>query len=228
MSFPDLRRVLDQSLRQLPQANLNDLPCREADFLRLLKILEERMVADDPALKRHKKGKKLSFMQPRASVKAQKRLADRRQIIASVRRDIHLTFSIGPAEPVTQQVPWRVLPPGELSVKTVLDHYDSLKRRNPHIAYERDRVIMAFSLRPKQCYIGTDEFDGYIVLTFERAEKALLECPIVGNAIYIINNNWKWLARLTKQELLSDHAKEVIRVVHVGDWFSRARQLLGI
>jgi integrase len=74
-----------------------------------------------------------------------------------------------------RRLPWRVLPPGELSVTTLHQHYDRLQQVNPRIKYERERITKAFSLRPHQCYIGRDEFEGYMILTFVHTPKALLK-----------------------------------------------------
>jgi hypothetical protein len=122
---------------------------------------------------------------------------------------------------------WRVLPPGELSVNAVSQHYDRLQRQNPRIKYERERITKAFSLNPEQCYVGKDELEGYIVFTFAHTPKALLECPVFGNAIYIIDSDWKRWSRMTKRELLA-HSHDVTRIIHRGDWFREVKRELGI
>ena len=92
--------------------------------------------------------------------------------------------------------------------------------------YERERIDKALSLRPEQYYVGTDEFEGYIILTFPHTSRALLECPVFGNAIYIITSDWKRLSRMTKQELLAHRSHEVTRIIHKGDWFGRVKREL--
>lgn len=151
----------------------------------------------------------------------------RLRIVKSIRRDIETTFELG-AVPSTGRLSWRVLPPGELSVNNVLRHYDGLQQHNPHISYERERINKAFSLRPDRCYVGSDEFEGYIVLTFDHTPRVLLECPVFGNAIYVVDFDWRRLSRMTKQDLLSRDSLGVTRIVHKGDWFSRVKRALGI
>ncbi len=125
----------------------------------------------------------------------------------------------------TRYLSWRVLPPGELSVDSINKHYGRLQRQNPRIKYERERIVKAFSLGPKECYVGKNEFEGYVVFTFSYTSKALLECPLYGNAIYIIDSDWKRWSRMSKQELLSS-SHEVTRIIHRGDWFSEVKREL--
>lgn len=153
------------------------------------------------------------------------RWPQRWQIIERMSRDIERVFKFGAIVP-TSRLSWRVLPPGELSVSNVLEHYGRLQRLNPHISYERDRITKAFSLRPNQCYVGSDEFEGYIVLTFAHTSRTLLECPVFGNAIYILDSEWKRLSKMTKQELLTHPSAN--RIIHRGDWFWRVKQELRI
>jgi len=154
--------------------------------------------------------------------------ARRKQFVQRVRRDIERAFMLGAAMPAARRVSWRLLPSGELSVQAIRQHYKGLQQQNPHIKYETERITKALSLRPDRYYVGEDEFEGYIVLTFAHTPKALMECPVFGNAIYIINSDWKSLSKMTKQELLARGSMKVTRIVHKGDWFSRVKTELGI
>lgn len=86
----------------------------------------------------------------------------------------------------------------------------------------------AFSLRPEAWYVGIGEFDGYVVFTFPRTNKALLERPVYGNAVYVLGSDWRRLSRLSKRELLADGALGVTKIVHMGDWFARVVEALGL
>jgi len=58
---------------------------------------------------------------------------------------------------------------------------------------------------------GQDAFEGYIVLTFAHTPRALLvECPVFGNVINILDSDWKHWSRMTKQELVH-HSDQVTR-----------------
>jgi hypothetical protein len=50
---------------------------------------------------------------------------------------------------------------------------------------------------------------------------------IVGNAIYVLHKDWERWSRMTKQELMADESREVVRIVHRPGWFERVRQELG-
>lgn len=207
-------RFLDQDMVPLESPERHDYTKRRDDYYRPYweaKVAHERTIQD---------------REEEIQASKQFRL-ERLQIAERVRRDIEHTFEFGIIIPKSR-LAWRILPPSELSLDTVLQHFDRLQRLNPHIRYEKERIIKAFSLRPDQCYVGIDEFDGYIVLTFSRGPRALLECPIFGNAVYIIDSGWKSLCRLTKQELMMHHSREVTRIVHAGDWFWRVKSELGI
>jgi hypothetical protein len=151
----------------------------------------------------------------------------RTQIVERVERDIRRAFKFGTARP-TGRLPWRLLPPGELTIERLRSHYKGLQYRNPHVRYDVERLEKAVSLEPEACYVGTDEFEGYVVFTFAQTQRALLECPIYGNAIYVLGPDWRRLSKMSKQELLSGRLGGVTKIVHRGDWFKRARLTLGL
>ena len=89
---------------------------------------------------------------------------------------------------------------------------------------QRLEILMQY--KPVQCYVGIDEFQGYFVFLFSHTNKVVLECPQYGNAIYIIDGNWKTLCRCSKHDLISDRAKRVTRIIHSGRWAKRLRAVL--
>jgi hypothetical protein len=134
-----------------------------------------------------------------------------------IARDIEKAFSPSGRIP-TNKINWEILPPGTCTLDRVLQHYTNLVNYNPHINYDVSRIHGMFSLNPSTCYIGMNEFDGYIVFAFENSKKVALECPVYGNAIYVLSGEWRSLSRLSKNELLNKHPDQVERIVHVGDW----------
>lgn len=153
------------------------------------------------------------------------RLNTRKGIVDRLGRDIRQAFKLGTDVPAGR-LPWRLLPPGELSVERLRHHYKTLQHRNPRIRYDPERITKAFSLGPERCYIGTDEFDGYVVFTFAGTDRALLECPVYGNAIYVLGPDWRGLSKLSKQQLLAGRSRGVNKIVHKGNWFGRAKRAL--
>jgi hypothetical protein len=132
--------------------------------------------------------------------------AHREEIAARIRRDIDDAFA-PEARPRTRQLPWRLLPPGELFVEGLRRHYDGLQRRNPEIRYGPERLETALSLGPEERYVGAGEFDGYVVFTYPGTERVLLECPVYGNAVYVLGSDWK---RLSKQSKAQSNPKDVV------------------
>lgn len=166
-------------------------------------------------------------------------LRERRQQIATrVERDVRRAFeggASGGGDAASRsailrsatRLTWVLLPPGQLTVERLRSHYAELARREPDVRYEPERIEKAFSLKPEQCYVGRGEFDGYVVFTFAYTDKALLECPIHGNAVYILGRDWRRLARLSKGALLAGGIGGATKIVHKGDWFARVKATLG-
>lgn len=133
------------------------------------------------------------------------------------------------AQPVTtvpvKTLNWEVLPQGKWDFGTVRAHFRTLSRRRTDLQWDISRLKTAESLRPVECWIGQDEFDGYVVYVFRGGKMALLDHPLKGNACYILRGDWRALARLSKYELLTEYQKRVTRIVHRGDWKHRLRRL---
>jgi hypothetical protein len=124
------------------------------------------------------------------------------------------------------KLPWRILPPGEHPFPALLEHFKQIQRDHPEKRFEFDRIEKVHSLCPDKAYTGEEDFYGYVIFLFERFGRAVLECPISGNAIYIIEDNWLSLSRRSKADLIWDYSDNVTRIVHIGDWFSRLTNLL--
>ena len=86
-----------------------------------------------------------------------------------------------------------------------------------------ERLKSVHSLNPDVIYIGVGEFERYTAFYFQEAKAAILECPIVGNAAYVIAEDWEQLSRLTKRELLESYQDNVTRLVHSGDWLYKLK-----
>ena len=69
---------------------------------------------------------------------------------------------------------------------------------------------------------------GGLVFEFAHTPKALMECPIYDNAIYVIGSYWEPWSRMTEQELTAYQSGEVKRIPHQGDGFGKGKQELEI
>ena len=125
-------------------------------------------------------------------------------------------------------VHWEILPPGEHPFPRILEYCERLKDKDQHRRIDSERLRLIEKLGPTGIYRGLAEFDGYFVFSFSELDTAILDCPVVGNAVYLIRGDWAALSRLTKAELLTEQSEKVTRVVHSGDWFSRVKMLIGI
>lgn len=124
---------------------------------------------------------------------------------------------------------FRLLPPGSWNISHVVDYYSTeaqLWLGSREIQPERLRKLI--SLNPARCYVGTELWVGYILFEFTWCKAVVLECPIEGNASYIILGDWKKLAGFTKRELLNRFSRNCTRVVHKGEWLPRVREALTI
>src|SRR6266498_4729818 len=84
------------------------------------------------------------------------------------------------------KLPWIILEPGENSFERIMQFFRELQAVNYHIEYDLQRLRDVYGLGPSEIYIGLHEFNGYIVFYFSGLHKAVLECPVTGNAVYII------------------------------------------
>jgi hypothetical protein len=73
------------------------------------------------------------------------------RIVKRIRREIEREFGPGDDVP-TEELRWRLLPPGELSEERVRRYYVGLQNKNRGAQYDPDRIVKALSLDPKQRY----------------------------------------------------------------------------
>lgn len=123
-------------------------------------------------------------------------------------------------------LPWRLLPPGEYPFERVLESVKANGNAGNKDELDNTRLGIISGLGPAEKYKGVDQFKGYVAFYFPQARTAVLECPKLGNAIYVIRGEeWRSLSRLTKKELLREHPG-VKRIIHIGRWLNRLKELL--
>jgi hypothetical protein len=126
--------------------------------------------------------------------------------------------------PVT--LDFEILPPGERTDEHVRKYYREVVSRGQLRGFSQDRLDKMLALPRSGWQKGKAGFYGYIVLMFDHTEKVLLECPVEGNAIYVLNSGEERLLRMSKQELIE--SSEANRIVHAGAWYQRLKDELGI
>ena len=181
--------------------------------------------------------KRAALANPRTEKQKLRQLrAKRMERVGRIRRDIERVFAEGGPGLVPssdrgdgrlagRRLPWRVLPPGELTLEKVLAHYERLARERPGRRFEPERIEKAYALGPTGWWGGSEGFGGYVVFEYPGTERVLLECGLNGNAIYVLGPDWKRLSRLSKREVLE--APSTRRIVHIGEWFETLKLELG-
>jgi hypothetical protein len=116
--------------------------------------------------------------------------------------------------------PFRLLPPGVWDVGHIREYYSNEARHwlgGRSVDDERLRKIER--LKPSRCSVGTEGQLGYILFEFPWSRAVVLECPVEGNATYILWGDWHGMLRLTKSELR--RKPNCLRVIHTGRSFGR-------
>jgi len=128
-----------------------------------------------------------------------------------------------------RKLSWELLPPGKAPFAKIKSHFQRLAAsgNSKHQQYKPERIDTIKRLGPDETYIGSREFEGYAVFYFRAKQVAVLDCPFVGNAIYVIRGDWQRLSHLSKAELLAFHPKQVRRIIHRGRWVARLATTLG-
>lgn len=154
-----------------------------------------------------------------------------RQVVCRVREVIETAFpepatvpspsEVKPQLVAVHRLSWRLLPKGPWNVEALMDHFREMARQRRARSCHLDRLERLASLQPSECYVGVDEFRGYVAFCFEGTSTTVLDNPLEGNALYVITSGWRELSRLCKRALLTEHPSRVRRLVHRGDWFRR-------
>jgi hypothetical protein len=127
---------------------------------------------------------------------------------------------------------WRPGRSGSLSIGNIRRYCEERRRSDPEFKYDMGRIEKAYELGPDDPpWEGPDGFDGYVIFTFPDSTKALMECPEIGHAAYVIHKDWASWSQMDKQELMAEAEKggDVTRIPHQGEnWPAKVRQALGL
>ena len=128
-----------------------------------------------------------------------------------------------------QEFPFELLPPGTWDMEHVVNYYRRAAAQSTSFARAKiqwSRLHRLNSLKPDRCSVGREGWRGYIVFEFVRSKCVVLECPIEGNATYILSGNWKLMVGHSKLYLRTRYSAFCTKVVHKGDWLGRIRTAL--
>jgi hypothetical protein len=125
---------------------------------------------------------------------------------------------------VIKEIFWELLPKGEWETEGFLKIFKGYGWSEEDFDGSRLTKIKN-TLDP--CFIAKGKFQGhqgYVVFGFNWTEKVVLECPKYGNAIYIINDRWQEITKLSKWE--ARQLPEVTVIRHSDTWFKRLKENL--
>ena len=125
-----------------------------------------------------------------------------------------------------KRVPWKILPPGEMPWEK---YYNSIHEKvkiydKNEIISIKDRYEFLQSLNPKSIICGDGGFAGYFIAELD-CNLYICDSIFLGNALYILNDNWQDISKLTKKEIINNNfAKK--RIVHNGEWKTKVLKLI--
>lgn len=123
-----------------------------------------------------------------------------------------------------QLVDWEMLPAGsEDRVLAQLATRRGVSAERMRVAGERLRTIER--LGHDGFIVGTGRFSNYFGAKFGQRLVAL-ENLEYGNALYVFEENWEELSKLSRSELVRRRDPQVHRIPHVSGWQSVIRKLL--
>lgn len=153
--------------------------------------------------------------------KRSKRITDLKSRVESVFDESNYKLKI-------QKLSWKLLPKEKWTVEDVVKIFRTYSfKRWQNATFDESRLRKIINvLKPNVCYIGEDEFEGYVVFCFNQTEKVVMECPIIGNAVYVINGNWQEITKLSKREAKHRYTNCIKTINHNETWLERLQLLI--
>jgi len=176
----------------------------------------------------------LSFRTSEILNKTDKDLYDKLLFSLNLLQENFGTCDVSPVgKPIQEQetysrLTWEVLPPGWWSDKTqVAKLKERLGTMQAKLFVERLKYIE--TLNPIERYVGQSYLGNRLYYVFIFEEHALAECPMFGNAAYLLSGKkkryWKQIFSKNKRYALNRGAK---RILHRGNWKENMLKYLGM
>lgn len=122
-----------------------------------------------------------------------------------------------------QNVSWEFLPDGtaEEIRETIIEKFGR-SAPSSEIEIMVDRLAKVQSLEPKKRLVGTSGLQRYIGYMFGN-DFVAFENPRVGNALYLMYDDWESLSQLSRSQLLTSRPDNFDRIIHSTGWFKKLR-----
>jgi hypothetical protein len=132
-----------------------------------------------------------------------------------------------PVVTTTRTLNWQILPPGERpwneQKKLLAPLFNQIKSNQIRPVID-ERLEDINNLKPDFTALGSHGYQGYVVFGFKKKNIYVLESAIYGNAIYILNDDWKELSQRPKADILNS-GRYVARITHKKDKIEIIKQI---
>jgi hypothetical protein len=122
---------------------------------------------------------------------------------------------------------WKILPQGEYpfarAKKELSEFLNAIPAEDKSIVLERIKAITQYS--PDFVAVGLGGFRDYVVFGFSKTGRYVLESPSLGNATYVLNQDWQQLSTFTKKQILDGSLHEA-RLIHNNKWRTNLRETI--
>ena len=120
---------------------------------------------------------------------------------------------------------WEILPPGDWNTKRIQEYCGILFADEPKYLPERIEQLATIRPQPQLIAIGREGLLGYCAYQIPGHNPVILECPVLGNATYVIFEEWQELAKKSKGELRDQHSTKFRKCNHSAEhwryWLQR-------
>tara|TARA_R110000796_G_scaffold23085_1_gene66394 strand:- start:830 stop:1843 length:1014 start_codon:yes stop_codon:yes gene_type:complete len=125
----------------------------------------------------------------------------------------------------TSELDWKIFPPGSIDevVRELSQAENSAHSPDPNEI--RERLLLFDQFEPTEYIRGLGGNDHYIGAKFAD-DLVAFENLKYGNALYVLYEDWKELAKKSRRELLKLSSKKYDRIVHTEGWQTRFAALI--
>ncbi|MGO3752045.1 MAG: hypothetical protein ACTJGH_04665 [Peptoniphilaceae bacterium] len=123
-----------------------------------------------------------------------------------------------------ETVNWEILPSGERIWESFAKKQKGLLSKSEKTLI-RERFEFINEFQPDSIKKGIGGYTGYLVFEFKNKDIFIFDSIVYGDATYIFDNNWEYVSKLTKKEIITQGlAKD--RIIHNKLWKRKVENYL--